>query len=487
MESECYAKPVDYSVCSSLSHTHKLARTHRTVPYHFHYLMMHIHRRLRSSCDFCTEAKLKCSQDRPTCRRCLKRGRRDCTYSQVRRPGRPPKLSAITNTTFEDTRIASQSSDRASSKPDMMPTPNMPHASQTATPTHIDTDCSHFPSLEPSGGSPSESNSGGGTVSIITAGDDIEQLLGGPFDSDFFDNIVTQDWTQLCGEGSIQGPEAYAFDNVQGYLPFVESPASYSRISNTTNCPGPNAWLPEISQMQRERLRPSSLGRSPTTRLSQNDIETVVASLLQTPIQDNGQSTGDRPQCKCPRLLGELVKFTNQSDRSSISSRPPDPSLDLLFAIEQFTFSTKGAVSECRDCSLGSPYIAIIICTTMDWVLESLGRHLRHGSFLDDSRPVPSVEAERGGDLGSIHAAWHRTPSTSSTALLSIGELSLADEVSRECIIELLKLRLRRIVRVVKDILVDIRKSKNTLSEVVRCSAKDVSHKAESMFGMIEL
>ncbi|KAL4882130.1 hypothetical protein BJY04DRAFT_227347 [Aspergillus karnatakaensis] len=48
--------------------------------------------RLRKSCDTCQEAKVKCSQHKPSCHRCL-RHRQPCVYSPQRRSGRPPKRS----------------------------------------------------------------------------------------------------------------------------------------------------------------------------------------------------------------------------------------------------------------------------------------------------------------------------------------------------------------------------------------------------------
>ncbi|WDK20014.1 hypothetical protein CGRA01v4_11301 [Colletotrichum graminicola] len=48
-------------------------------------------RRLRNSCDCCTQLKLKCDQKKPSCNRCIQR-RRECVYSQVRKAGRPPKV-----------------------------------------------------------------------------------------------------------------------------------------------------------------------------------------------------------------------------------------------------------------------------------------------------------------------------------------------------------------------------------------------------------
>lgn len=49
--------------------------------------------KLRTSCDGCQAAKLGCSQEKPTCRRCLRHGI-DCVYSPFRRIGRPRKSTS---------------------------------------------------------------------------------------------------------------------------------------------------------------------------------------------------------------------------------------------------------------------------------------------------------------------------------------------------------------------------------------------------------
>ncbi|EXF85209.1 hypothetical protein CFIO01_03280 [Colletotrichum fioriniae PJ7] len=51
------------------------------------------HFRLRNSCDRCQDTKLKCSQEKPACRRCARLGL-PCVYSPIRRLGRPRKHSS---------------------------------------------------------------------------------------------------------------------------------------------------------------------------------------------------------------------------------------------------------------------------------------------------------------------------------------------------------------------------------------------------------
>ncbi|KAJ5972577.1 uncharacterized protein N7479_002495 [Penicillium vulpinum] len=49
--------------------------------------------RLRTSCDACQSLKIKCSQNKPECERCVKHGLH-CVYSPLRRMGRPRKRDA---------------------------------------------------------------------------------------------------------------------------------------------------------------------------------------------------------------------------------------------------------------------------------------------------------------------------------------------------------------------------------------------------------
>lgn len=53
-------------------------------------------RRLRASCDQCTDSKLKCDQGKPECRRCANRGR-SCVYSLIRAVGRPKASTGANN------------------------------------------------------------------------------------------------------------------------------------------------------------------------------------------------------------------------------------------------------------------------------------------------------------------------------------------------------------------------------------------------------
>jgi len=339
---------------------------------------------------------------------------------------------------------------------------------------------------------------------VTGTSDDLEQAWSSTLDNDLFDSMFTQDWSQLgadsaTGEGPTIEAQSYnslgtdASDLSIRQLGSLESSVSTFCMPVGEDGPRPHAWPFERSGMEEEGYCVQG-GRFGVQRGSSNSslsdgglsIGTVVASLLYSFGQESGQRTSDAQQCECPRLLSQLVQFTT---RSSMLSGSMDPALDLLFAMEQVTLSTKEAISKCTNCDLSSPYIALIICATMDWILENIGSHLRDGSFLDEGR-VSSAGTGGRGRLGSCHPDEGPAPGFSarkSPYVLCVGQLLLPKEVSRACIVELLKLRLQRLVQTVKEIVLISRKNKKTLSDLVRCAAKDVCQKAEAMFGMIDL
>lgn len=50
--------------------------------------------KVRSTCNACQQAKIRCSHEKPSCRRCQKQNM-ECIYSMSRRLGRPSKKRAV--------------------------------------------------------------------------------------------------------------------------------------------------------------------------------------------------------------------------------------------------------------------------------------------------------------------------------------------------------------------------------------------------------
>ncbi|KAI8964331.1 hypothetical protein F5Y11DRAFT_102723 [Daldinia sp. FL1419] len=62
--------------------------------------------RYRTSCDRCQSIKLRCSQDKPSCKRCINKGIL-CVYSPLRRMGRPKKVDTVASTSSIDESLLS--------------------------------------------------------------------------------------------------------------------------------------------------------------------------------------------------------------------------------------------------------------------------------------------------------------------------------------------------------------------------------------------
>jgi hypothetical protein len=103
--------------------------------------------KLRSSCDACLRAKVKCSQDKLSCARCIQHGRK-CVYSQYRKIGRPSTKASAATTPQQLGPHTARNTDR---KAQQQPTPQTSARSQVA-PQHqvrvrLDTHPTH--SVEP--------------------------------------------------------------------------------------------------------------------------------------------------------------------------------------------------------------------------------------------------------------------------------------------------------------------------------------------------
>ncbi|KAH9899114.1 hypothetical protein F4778DRAFT_186496 [Xylariomycetidae sp. FL2044] len=101
-------------------------------------------RRYRASCDRCQAIKVRCSQDKPTCRRCQSKGIQ-CVYSPFRRIGRPKKHSTCVSESLESpitgnpVNSAPQAEERRSVTGDVagQPAPTSRNAGDSSTATWI--------------------------------------------------------------------------------------------------------------------------------------------------------------------------------------------------------------------------------------------------------------------------------------------------------------------------------------------------------------
>ncbi len=94
--------------------------------------------KLRTSCDGCQAAKLGCSQEKPTCRRCMRHGT-ICVYSPFRRIGRPRKSTNPRSNTSAKSRSQADNANEhlSTSTVEYLPDADIDGQSGTVTPLDI--------------------------------------------------------------------------------------------------------------------------------------------------------------------------------------------------------------------------------------------------------------------------------------------------------------------------------------------------------------
>ena len=158
--------------------------------------------------------------------------------------------------------------------------------------------------------------------------------------------------------------------------------------------------------------------------------------------------------CKCSAQISQLIY--------SVSLRRATATpLDVVFAVEEQLTQTKDAITACAECSLSSPYMSMMFCTAMSWVIEHLEAYMREAT---------AVSAPNG-----------------QTTYLTIGGLTLSKDMSQSCFEALVKLRLRRVVRTARELTLFNMVTNSTLLDGVRSTAAEIGAAAQQMFGMLEM
>ena len=158
--------------------------------------------------------------------------------------------------------------------------------------------------------------------------------------------------------------------------------------------------------------------------------------------------------CQCSSQLSQLIYL--------VSLRLAKPTtLDVVFAVEQQLNRTKDTISTCAQCSFNSPYVSMMFCTSISWVIEHLQTYIR------ESNSVSALNSQ--------------------VTYLTIGGLTLSKEMSHSCFEALVKLRLRRVVQTARELAVLDIQTKSTLLDGMRSAAVDTGAAAQQMFGMLEM
>ena len=157
--------------------------------------------------------------------------------------------------------------------------------------------------------------------------------------------------------------------------------------------------------------------------------------------------------CKCSTQISQLIYSVSLRRATAVP-------LDVVFAVEQQLSQTKETITACANCSLGSPYMSMMLCTAMSWVIEHLEAYMREATV--------------------------STPNGQMT-YLTISGLTLSKDMSQSCSEALVKLRLRRVVQTARELSMFNMETKSTLLEGLRSAAAETGAAAQQMFGMLEM
>lgn len=424
--------------------------------------------RLRGACDYCTESKLRCTQDRPACSNCMKRGHQKCIYSPARRPGRPRKATlpteSVAKTNGARNTIGFDNSDTSQSR------------AETASTSHSGGENSS--STAAATGSEKFGENNNKAIDTTTSSPLGTSMLDSGFDLIFpsgFDDLSTD--TAMIMNGSL-GPDLNLFTPVteQDFFNLGDREIfeSVPLVASDKCLPPRNYEVFPRKSSSHQIIEPSPPDYTPST-------EDVLASLLYSSPFEAGGSTN---QCKCPSLLGQLIQIISQPASNSLSA----PTLDHVLAADQAANFVKTAIDSCTFCDLSSPYIGVTVCNAMTWILDRFEALLRDGTLFEDGAQA-SCSRDNNSDYRTRHATASQvpTPTSSSTSVLYIGQFPLPVETARACLGEVLKSRLRRQMQLFKNLVLSEVGGQSAYATVLRSLVRDACRRAEAIFGMIDI
>ncbi|KZL83294.1 transcription activator for actt3 gene [Colletotrichum incanum] len=459
-------------------------------------------RRLRNSCDFCTQSKLKCDQGKPSCNRCLRR-QQECIYSRVKKSGRPSKGRSRHESSSWETRstddgirpmpLVLSPRDTVLDSIDCTRDVTATQLSKDQTPPLSAGDIREVEDIECFGRGASQR---GLALESCSAHHDIDILLEGNLDLDSHLDDIAFDIDDMFTLNTAR-PRTLQPLNTNEALPDppIEKHGSTAGTDSTQNLADSCSTRSFRADVAREigshNTRQPSWGSNSETEnfghepeLDRHDkcFDTSTTTSAESQESGNHRSrprsirstesafpTPNKSLCRCFSSVSRL-------HMSMQSSTQPDElvPLDLLLHIEDSIDQAQEIIQNCRDCRPQSSHLMVMLCTVIDWVVENLTKTLSGG-------------VSSGGSSQSYKQA---------SSMLQVGRSTLQDDVWNTCMYELLKNRLRRITRIVNGMSRIASKEPdnesvyfdpNSMSKALRIMGYGIRYKLEYLLGMIEL
>jgi hypothetical protein len=471
-----------------------------------------LHRRLRSSCDQCTESKLKCDQQKPSCRRCLKR-QRACVYSPIRRSGRPPKSASIQNsidetievTNFGEAHLNGHSlplsyveiTPPSTSHRESTPSSNYSTPISTVGVTrNLASPRKQFPHLE-------VNEIENLDVDILSTFLDTASNPSFTMNSDFcvdlfgdayFDDIGLQSLNSTIQPRSTSSQSYNLTENSSHHTVASALSTQNLKVRNQSFRDG----LEDNSQPNSEILSELSEASTSTKRASDTlglhfpDLEKFfsVSPILRsdtlapfaTILLSNGcLVNAERPKCQCFRLLSHLV--LNIGDLSLSSSNNINVPLDLILFVERATNFVNKIISDCTHCQ-SKPAPRFLLCTITEWIVRVLDRRLKDSVNKLKSR----AEIIEGVTCAKRKERGYTPLLSGADCVLRVGSFAIEGETKAELTKELVSIRLSAVGNFLKEIRIVARMDPSGyISKALHEVILDIHSRLGSLVGIVAL
>lgn len=427
----------------------------------------------RMSCDFCSRSKLKCSQERPACRRCVRGGRKDdCSYSTARRPGRrrrPYGENAGTFTVHQHDEPSDQQASR-----------DVATSSQIGSEFVLSDDWQCMLDREQWdwGEYPVETEQSDGfeyyertwkTYLDISMDMCTETLENHP------PHVMTFD-----GSTNSTSTLSSCLDQHQADPSLMESLASPSTVGNGLEL---NGSLANPSQ-DRQVTQSESLETS-----QEETILPLPHSDRPIGLHDDEQriTTDHRESCcNCVKALQDVTWILGPSSTSH------DPHLLVPIDCSLSAQRVLSSLMNCTQLHSHSKNTELVTFSIMGRLLEVLKTHF--GAVSDQCSIGHRDDPERGAPSGRTSLSTPGTPASAhqdtlktATTAIYIGHHRLSDDVNKQCIQELIKLRLKRDLKAVNRNLVIRSDSNEPLDRAISMTSEYVIREMEVLLGMMNV
>ncbi|KAI1501595.1 hypothetical protein F5X99DRAFT_382394 [Biscogniauxia marginata] len=480
--------------------------------------------RLRNSCDQCSDCKLRCDGEKPTCRRCSHRNR-PCFYSHARPAGRPPRHK-IQSPNRNQSNIVTSTGNDIEIVPirEMTPTSSGPTVLSVSPLPAFRSDISDqhwFEMSESIHGDPLPSSDSILDYTDFTFVDtgvmDDDQFC--PPDTDMMEKLQKQislsHWTTNQGQdisfsaGVITPPFISEGLESAGERPLA-TPERYARTLKTRTSPTATRHEPTFAS-QDIQLR--QLDKSFEELLNESEVHALVVGMTSSSAHYGGSTCGPdscrQPcdvahadymetgwRCRCTILLSRLQLIISHPIASGLGGPVP---LDLALFVEQAMQEAHEAIARCtmcRESSSSTPNL-VILCLVADWLVNSLQGTLKRELDANimtkmSSASTPSPDMHRSASRQKHTDSMLSSPSLDTDSVLRVGFWVVCQEAWAICIRALLKNRVMKIDGMLRRIISESwgLSNKATINFIARTAGDmaQITHgKVEALLGMIEL